>query len=132
METKTYRSDSTWFLHHLDPILRNAFSCRSESTEKPILAVTDLRSAPPPSAHFLELYPKLVFRYGIGWYFLGMQLTNTKGKLGKDFDMIHLAGTPFPPQKGCRRPPRYVPYKGTYVPYDGTYGTPDQGQMLDV
>ena len=32
----------------------------------------------------------------------------------------------------CRRPPRYVPYKGTYVPYDGTYGAPDQGQMLDV
>ncbi len=41
METKTYRSDSTWFLHHLDPILRNNFSCRSESTEKLILAVTD-------------------------------------------------------------------------------------------
>ncbi len=32
----------------------------------------------------------------------------------------------------CRRPPRYVPYKGTYVPYDGTYGAPDQGQTLDV
>jgi hypothetical protein len=32
----------------------------------------------------------------------------------------------------CRKPPRYVPYKGTYVPYDGTFGTPDQGQMLDV
>jgi hypothetical protein len=41
METKTYRSDSTRFFHHLDPILRNDFSCRSESTEKPILAVTD-------------------------------------------------------------------------------------------
>jgi hypothetical protein len=41
METKPYRSDSTWFFHHLDPILRNNFSCRSESTEKPILAVTD-------------------------------------------------------------------------------------------
>ncbi len=40
-ETKTYRSDSTWFLHHLDPILRNDFSCRSKSTEKPILAVTE-------------------------------------------------------------------------------------------
>jgi hypothetical protein len=34
--------------------------------------------------------------------------------------------------RACRRPPRYVPYKGTYVPYDGTYGAPDQGQMLDV
>ncbi len=32
----------------------------------------------------------------------------------------------------CRRPSRYVPYKGTFVPYDGTYGAPDQGQMLDV
>jgi hypothetical protein len=32
----------------------------------------------------------------------------------------------------CRRPPRYVPYKGTYVPYNGTFGVPDQGQMLDV
>jgi hypothetical protein len=34
--------------------------------------------------------------------------------------------------RGCRKPPRYVPYKGTYVPYNGTYGTSDQGQMLDV
>ncbi len=32
----------------------------------------------------------------------------------------------------CRKPPRYVPYKGTYVLYDGTYGAPDQGQTLDV
>jgi hypothetical protein len=32
----------------------------------------------------------------------------------------------------CRKPPRYVPYKGTYVLYDGTYGASDQGQMLDV
>ncbi len=44
METKTYRSNSTWFLHHLDPVLRNNFSCRFKSTEKPILAVTDLSS----------------------------------------------------------------------------------------
>ncbi len=41
-ETQTYRSDSSWFLHHLDPILCSNFSCRSGSTEKPILAVTDL------------------------------------------------------------------------------------------
>ncbi len=27
--------------------------------------------------------------------------------------------------KKCRRPSRYVPYKGTFVPYDGTYGAPD-------
>jgi hypothetical protein len=32
----------------------------------------------------------------------------------------------------CRKPPSYVPYKGTYVPYDGTFGAPDQGQTLDV
>jgi hypothetical protein len=32
----------------------------------------------------------------------------------------------------CRKPPRYVLYKGTYAPYDGTYGAPDQGQTLDV
>ncbi len=32
----------------------------------------------------------------------------------------------------CRKPPRYVPYKGTFVPYGGTYGAPDQGQTLDV
>ncbi len=32
----------------------------------------------------------------------------------------------------CRRPSRYVPYKGTFVPYNGTYGVPDQGQTLDV
>jgi hypothetical protein len=34
--------------------------------------------------------------------------------------------------KTCRRPPRYVLYKGTYVPYDGTYSAPDQGRTLDV
>ncbi len=38
----------------------------------------------------------------------------------------------FKESKGCRKPPRYVPYKGTYVLYDGTYGVPDQGQTLDV
>ncbi len=32
----------------------------------------------------------------------------------------------------CRKPPSYVPYKGTYVPYEGTFGMPDQGQMLDM
>ncbi len=34
--------------------------------------------------------------------------------------------------RGCHKPPRYVPYKGTFVPYNGTYGVPDQGQTLDV
>jgi hypothetical protein len=32
----------------------------------------------------------------------------------------------------CRRPSRYVPYKGTFVPYDGPFGASDQGQTLDV
>jgi hypothetical protein len=32
----------------------------------------------------------------------------------------------------CRRPSRYVPYKGTFVSYDGTFGASDQGQTLDV
>ncbi len=27
----------------------------------------------------------------------------------------------------CRKPPRYVPCKGTYVPYNSTYGASDQG-----
>ncbi len=36
------------------------------------------------------------------------------------------------PAETCRKPPSYVPYKGTYVPYDGTFGAPDQGQTLDV
>jgi hypothetical protein len=38
----------------------------------------------------------------------------------------------FDKNRQCRKPPRYVPYKGTYVPYDGTFGIPDQGQTLDV
>jgi hypothetical protein len=42
METNTYRFGSTWIWLHIDPILCNNFSCRSKSTEKPILAVTDL------------------------------------------------------------------------------------------
>ncbi len=40
-KTITYRFNSTWFWHRIDPILCNNFSCRSKSTEKPILAVTD-------------------------------------------------------------------------------------------
>ncbi len=32
----------------------------------------------------------------------------------------------------CRKPPSYVPYKGTYVPYNGTFSAPDQGPTLDV
>jgi hypothetical protein len=37
----TYRFDSTWFQHHIDPILCNGFSDRSEFTTDPILAATD-------------------------------------------------------------------------------------------
>jgi hypothetical protein len=39
---KINRFNSTWFWSDIDPILRNDFSCRSGSTEKPIVAVTDL------------------------------------------------------------------------------------------
>ena len=35
----------------------------------------------------LELHPESVFRFGIGRYFFGMWLTDTGGKLGKDFGM---------------------------------------------
>jgi hypothetical protein len=34
--------------------------------------------------------------------------------------------------EACRRPSRYVPYKGTFVLYDSTFGASDQGQTLDV
>jgi hypothetical protein len=46
------------------------------------------------------------------------------------FDILFIAN--WNKIRGCRKPPRYVLYKGTYVPYDGTYGAPDQAQMLDV
>jgi hypothetical protein len=44
---------------------------------------------------FLELYPNLVFWYGMGWYFLGIFLTDTKGKLGKDLRYRTFGGNPF-------------------------------------
>ncbi len=40
-------------------------------------------------------YPDSVFRYGIGWYFLGIFLTDTKGKLGKDLWYCTFGGNPF-------------------------------------
>jgi hypothetical protein len=43
------------------------------------------------------LYPDSVFQYGIGWYFLGIFLTDTKGKLGKDLWYRTLGGNPFFP-----------------------------------
>ncbi len=53
---------------------------------------------------------------------------------GKSHDFISNQGKAFAHWSGmtCRRPSRYVPYKGTFVPYDSTFGTSDQGQTLDV
>ncbi len=48
--------------------------------------------------HRLELYPDSVFRYGIGWYFLGIFLTDTEGKLGKDLRYRTFGGNPFFPR----------------------------------
>jgi hypothetical protein len=45
----------------------------------------------------LELYPDSVFRYGIGWYFLGIFLTNTEGKLGKGLRYRTFGRNPFFP-----------------------------------
>ena len=36
----------------------------------------------------LGLHPESVFWFGIGQYFFGIWLTNTGGKLGKDFSML--------------------------------------------
>jgi hypothetical protein len=78
-----------------------------------------------PIPFLVELYLDSVFWYGIGWYFLGIFLTDTKGKFGKDLWYCTFRGN-------YHKPPIYVPYKGTYVPYDGTFGASDQGQTLDV
>ncbi len=51
----------------------------------------------PSGAEALELYPDSVFWYGIGWYFLGIFLTDTKGKLGKDVRYCTFCGNPFFP-----------------------------------
>jgi hypothetical protein len=40
--------------------------------------------------HSLELHLDLVFRFGIGQYFLGILPTYTEGKLGKDFSVLCL------------------------------------------
>jgi hypothetical protein len=52
----------------------------------------------------LELYPDSVFRFGIGWYFLCIFHNDTEGKLGKAFGILHLAGTPFFPQREASAP----------------------------
>jgi hypothetical protein len=38
----------------------------------------------------LELYPDLVFWFGIGWYFPGIFPTDTKGKLGWDISVLYI------------------------------------------
>ncbi len=83
----------------------------------------------------LELYPDLVFRC-IGWYFLGIFLTDTEGKLGKDLWYRTFGGNPFfprfcplfdgpsPPLEGSSRkisqkelPPNLTVQKIPYIPY---------------
>jgi hypothetical protein len=69
-----------------------------------------------PLSCWLELYPDSVFWYGIGWYFLGIFLTNTKGKLGKDVRYCTFGGNPFFPRfcplfDGPSPPLRGVPTK---------------------
>ena len=59
-----------------------------------LLKWPDLKMS-PPLPQVLELYPDSVFRYGIGWYFLGIFLTDTEGKLGKDLWYCTFGGNPF-------------------------------------
>ncbi len=61
----------------------------------------------------LELHPKLVFWYGIGLYFLGIFLIDTKGKLGKDLWYRTFGGNPFFP---CFCPP----FDGPSPPFEGS------------
>ncbi len=63
-----------------------------------------------------------IFKSSSGSVVTGKDLAFLKQKL-----LLPTAGN-----RACRRPSRYVPYKGTFVPYDGTFGAPDQGQTLDV
>ncbi len=46
-------------------------------------------------AEKLELYPDSVFQYAIGWYSLGIFLTDIEGKLGKDLWYRTFGGNPF-------------------------------------
>jgi hypothetical protein len=84
----------------------------------------------------IELYPNSVFWYGIGWYFLGIFLTDTKGKLGKDLWYHTFGENPFfahfcplfdgpsPPFEGSSRkisqngaPAKSFSTKIPYIPY---------------
>jgi hypothetical protein len=60
------------------------------------------------------LYPDLVFWFGIGRYFLGIFHTDTEGKLGKALGILHLAGTPFFPQREASAPF----FDGSSPPYE--------------
>jgi hypothetical protein len=63
------------------------------------------------------------------------ELAKSKSKSGKELSVCNVAkGEKTKATKAtlCRKPSRYVPYKGTFVPYDGTFGASDQGQPLDV
>jgi hypothetical protein len=61
---------------------------------------------------YVELYPDSVFRCGIGWYFLGIFLTDTEGKLGKDLPYRTFGGNPFFP--------RFCPlFDGPSSPFEG-------------
>jgi hypothetical protein len=63
-----------WSSHHDFFILWSSYACR-------IIRIFWL------VMNFLELHPESVFRFGIGRYFFGIWLTDTGGKLGKDFSM---------------------------------------------
>jgi hypothetical protein len=68
---------------------------------------------PLTSPNRLELYPDSVFWYGIGWYFLGIFLIDTKGKLGKDLRYRTFGGNPFFP--------RFCPlFDGPRPPFEGS------------
>jgi hypothetical protein len=87
------------------------------------------RSGPRPfdsTTHYknLELYPDSVFRYGIGWYFLGIFLTDTEGKLGKDLRYRTFGENPLTPLRRVpakfhkkELPPNLTVQKIPYIPY---------------
>ncbi len=53
----------------------------------------------------IDLYPNLVFWFGIGWYFPGIFPTNTKGKLGWDVLVLYIWREPLFSLKGRLLPP---------------------------
>jgi hypothetical protein len=83
-----------WFyILHVDPILDNVTPCNIGSfnvewTTNWFWTENEKNWTKKNTYRFnstwfqLELHPDLVFQFGIGWYFLGIFLTNTGGKLG--------------------------------------------------